>query len=569
MAIDLVLLHAPSVYDFREKTILYGPVSDLVPPSPVFEMYPIGLTSIAEYLEKAGYRVRIANLAVHMIRNRNFDAKEMIKNLKAPVFGIDLHWMVHSHGSIEVARLVKKYHPESKVVFGGFSSTYFHEQLIRYPEIDFIIRGDSTEEPFRMLMDSLKKGKDPAEIPNLVWKDSAGTMKINPFTNIPNDIENVMINHYGGVISSVFRYRDLLSYTPVSDWLRYPITAVITCRGCNHNCVICGGSNAAFRNYHHRDKPVFRTPESVVRNLHQIARFSRGPVFILGDLYQNGEAYAEEILRLIKKNPVKNQLIFELFSPISKENMRRIGEAAPGFCMEMSPESHDYEIRKKAGRNYTDEALEQTIADALEAGCGRMDVFYMTGIPGQDVKSVMDTVDYCGYLMKKFNAGDKLALFLAPISPFLDPGSLGYEQPEKYGYKVLFTEVEQFRQGLVSPSWKYSLNYETEWMTRDEIVDSAYEAILRLVKLKQKYGAVPDDIAEVGIRRMEEARDMMHRLDDVLAGDNVEQELLRLKPEIDRLNAFPNSEKMHLELPMGKAKLRYVNSLWSVLTRKS
>ena len=43
MAVDLVLLHAPSVYDFRQKTILYGPVSDLIPPSPVFEMYPIGL----------------------------------------------------------------------------------------------------------------------------------------------------------------------------------------------------------------------------------------------------------------------------------------------------------------------------------------------------------------------------------------------------------------------------------------------------------------------------------------------------------------------------------------------
>ena len=85
MAIDLVLLHAPSVYDFREKTILYGPVSDLVPPSPVFEMYPIGLASIAEYLEKAGYRVRIVNLAVLMLRNRNFDAEKMIKNLDSPV----------------------------------------------------------------------------------------------------------------------------------------------------------------------------------------------------------------------------------------------------------------------------------------------------------------------------------------------------------------------------------------------------------------------------------------------------------------------------------------------------
>ncbi len=157
MSIDLILLHAPSVYDFRRKTILYGPVSDLIPPSYVFEMYPIGLTSIAEYLERAGYRVRIVNLAVRMLRDKRFDAEKFIKHLKAPMFGIDLHWMLHCHGAIEVAKIVKKYHAESKVIFGGFSSSYFYKELMQYPEIDYVLRGDSTEEPFRQLMDCLRR----------------------------------------------------------------------------------------------------------------------------------------------------------------------------------------------------------------------------------------------------------------------------------------------------------------------------------------------------------------------------------------------------------------------------
>jgi hypothetical protein len=40
MKYDLVLLHAPSVYDFRKNSLLAGPISDVVPSSPVFEMYP-------------------------------------------------------------------------------------------------------------------------------------------------------------------------------------------------------------------------------------------------------------------------------------------------------------------------------------------------------------------------------------------------------------------------------------------------------------------------------------------------------------------------------------------------
>ncbi|RLC56834.1 MAG: TIGR04190 family B12-binding domain/radical SAM domain protein, partial [Chloroflexota bacterium] len=78
---DLVLLHAPSVYDFRKESILYGPVSDLVPSTTVFEMYPIGLTTIAEYLERHGFRVRIVNLALRMLRDPRFDAEKCIRRL--------------------------------------------------------------------------------------------------------------------------------------------------------------------------------------------------------------------------------------------------------------------------------------------------------------------------------------------------------------------------------------------------------------------------------------------------------------------------------------------------------
>ena len=86
--------------------------------------------------------MRIVNLAVRMLSDNKFDAEAMIKKLKAPVFGIDLHWLVSSHGAIEVARIVKKYHPEAKVIFGGFSSTYFYKELIQYPEVDYVMRGD-------------------------------------------------------------------------------------------------------------------------------------------------------------------------------------------------------------------------------------------------------------------------------------------------------------------------------------------------------------------------------------------------------------------------------------------
>ena len=565
MSTDLVLLHAPSVYDFRQKTILYGPVSDLIPPSPVFEMYPIGLTSIAEYLERAGYRVRIVNLAVRMLNNKRFDAEAFIKRLSAPVFGIDLHWMLHSHGAIEIAKIVKRYHPEAKLVFGGFSSSYYYKELLEYPEIDYVLRGDSTEEPFRQLMDCIMNKREPETVPNLVWRDSQGKTRENPFSNVPDDLSDVMVNHYGNVIRSVIRYRDLASYIPVKDWLRYPITAVFTCRGCTHNCIICGGSTAAFKQFYNRQKTAFRSPESVVQDIKHISHFSNGPIFILGDLRQPGENYAGEILSWLQKNRVKNQFILELFSPASRDLLRQMSQSCPNFCLEISPESHDPEIRKIIGRNYSSQDLEQTLSDALEAGCGRLDVFFMIGLPKQTPQSVMDTIDYCDFLLQKFKGDKRLSLFISPLGPFLDPGSLSFEHPERYGYHVLFRTLEEHRQALVSPHWKYSLNYETEWMTRQQIVDTAYEAILRLNRLKAKYGIIPEQMAEAGERRVKAAWEMAHRIDEILSTDNYE-ELSRLKAQVDEINMFPVAEKAQLEVPLPFIKLRPLRALWSLVT---
>ena len=564
MSTDLVLLHTPSVYDFRQKTILYGPVSDLIPPSHVFEMYPIGLTSIAEYLERAGYRVRIVNLAVRMLKDRRFDAESFIRRLKAPVFGIDLHWMLHAHGAIEVARIVKRHHPEAKLVFGGFSSSYYHRELFEYPEIDYVLRGDSTEEPFRQLMDCIASHREPEEVPNLTWRDSQGRTRENTLSHVPSNLSDVMVNHYGNVVRSVIRYRDLVSYTPVKDWLRYPITAVLTCRGCTENCIICGGSAAAFRGFYNRRKPAFRSPEEVAKDVTQISRFSNGPIFILGDLRQPGDNYAGEVLSLLKRNRARNQFFLELFSPAPRDLLHQMSLSCPNFCLEISPESHDPEIRKVIGRPYSDQDLEQTISDALDVGCGRLDVFYMIGLPKQTPKSVMDTIDYCDSLLRRFKGDKRLSLFISPLGPFLDPGSLAFEHPERYGYRILFRTLEEHRQALVSPTWKYSLNYETEWMSRQQIVDTAYEAILRLNQLKAKYDVISQQMAKAGEQRIRAAWEMAHRIDDMPANGNYE-ELSDLRPDVNRINMFPVTEKTQLELRPPFIKLRPLRALWSLI----
>ena len=554
---DLILLHAPSVYDFRKESILYGPVSDLVPSTPVFEMYPIGFTTIAEYLERHGFRVRIVNLAVRMLRERRFDPEAMIRSLNPLAFGIDLHWMPHAHGAIEVARLVKKHHPNTPVIFGGFSSTYFHRELMDYPDVDYVVRGDSTEEPMRQLMAALRDGGDLSLVGNLTWRDSAGRPRVNPIDFTPDTLNHVLLD-YSYVIRSVARYRDLASAIPFRHWLDYPITAALTCRGCTYGCKTCGGSASAFERLHERSQPAYRSPGDLAQDLKSISQFSKGPVFVLGDIRQPGMDYAEAFLDAVKGFP--NQVILELFEPASREFMQLAGKRLPHWTLEVSLESHDDEVRQAFGRPYTTAGMEKTMEYALEAGCERLDVFFMIGLPKQTFDSVMGTADYSRYLVKEYGRdGDhRLIPFISPLAPFLDPGSEVFERPAEHGYHLFCRTLEEHRQALVQPSWKYVLNYETQWMNRDQIVASTYEAGLSLNRTKTEAGIIGRPVGEATEKRIRKAQRLIAQIDDIMSvGDaSRRSKLLRaLKPQVDSANISTVCEKSELELPLGWAKL--------------
>jgi len=580
---NLVLLHAPSVYDFRQESILYGPVSDVVPSTTVFEMYPIGFTTLAEHLERHGLRVRIVNLAVRMLNNTRFDVEKQIRRLHPDAFGIDLHWLPHAHGAIEVAKIVKKLHPHTPIIFGGLSATYYHRELMDYPAVDYVIRGDSTEEPLRQLMHCIMEGSEPHEVPNLTWRDGQGRVQVNPITYSPEDLDGVLID-YGYVVRAVARYRDLANFIPFQRWLGYPITAALTCRGCRHNCLTCGGSARAFREFYGRARPAFRSPEVLAQDIKNIQRFSKGPIFVLGDIRQAGMDQADRFLEAIEG--FDGQLMLEFFGPASRDFLQKLGKAAPNFVLEISPESHDEEVRRTFGRPYSNEELEDTIGYALEAGCQRLDLFFMIGLGKQTYQTVMGTVDYCDHLLRRFNRPDDRTRstydgqpsyvhpFISPLAPFLDPGSLAFEEPEAHGYRLFHRSLEEHRQALLQPSWKYVLNYETEWMNRDEIVASTYEAGLRLNSIKARHGLVDRQRAEAVEKRIQKAVNLIAQIDDIVGipdlppapptlrgtggaeGERRRKKLLTaLKPQVDAANLSTVCDKRELELPLGLLKL--------------
>ncbi|PGV49541.1 TIGR04190 family B12-binding domain/radical SAM domain protein [Bacillus sp. AFS037270] len=555
MKYDLVLLHAPSVYDFRKNSLLAGPISDVVPSSPVFEMYPIGLTSIADYLEQYGLKVKIINIANRMLMSDKFDVEAKLRKIKTKAFGIDLHWLPHAHGSIELARIVKTLHPETPIIFGGLSATYYHKELIEYPFIEFVMRGDSTEKLMLLLMNKIEAGNTHyADIPNLTWKKGK-ECGYNPITYVPRDLDDIDVPGYRYTIRSVFKYRNFLDPLPYNGWLQYPNTALLTARGCTQNCLICGGSREAYDQNCNRNSLALRSPKKLASDIQFISRFSRAPIFILHDLRQGGREYVREFFSRLKELHLKNEIVFELFQYTDEEYFKMINESVPKYSIEITLETYDEKIRRYNGKfSCTNQKVIDTLNFALKHNCAKIDLFFMVGIPGQTYTSAVENIDFCETIHLACNKDPRIFYFVAPLAPFLDPASPAFEHPEVHGLKKYCHTLEDHRKAITQPSWKHMLSYETKDMTRDDIVNSTYEAAERLNDFKLEYNLInKEDYYDIR-EKIEKSKEYIKKIDHALSLPADEQafKLARIQEEIEELNKYSICGKNELKWEVQK-----------------
>mgnify|MGYP005855889651 CR=1 FL=1 len=500
-------------------------------------MYPIGFTTIASLLAKNGYRVRILNLATHMLADERYDADKAISRIDSEVFGIDLHWLPHAHGSLEVAKMIKHHHPESKVVLGGFSATYYHKEILSgYSDVDALFLGDSAELPMLQYLKTLGSSSGLQSVRNLAYREN-GRIRSNGISHFVEDLDSVDFD-YGFMVRSAIRSMDLTGHMPYLDWKRNPMLLVSTVRGCSNNCSTCMGGCMSFMRNFGRSEPAFRSPERILEDIRQIEAYFRGAIFLLGDIQQAGRRYCEKLLGLIRKEKPRNEIAFEFFSPPAGDLIRNIGSSVESFDAQISPDSHDEKIRQSQGRMYSNEELERAVKNLLDAGARRVDMFFMIGLSGQDRESVMGTVEYSGSLMNRMKAGEKFLPFISPLAPFVDPGSDAFENPGKFGYRLFARTLDDHRSLLLKPSWKYVLSYETNWLSREDIVGSTYDAGLRLNELKLQAGAISQGSANAVKERIESARNAMGLIDKAVESGQTERSIEGLR---DRLLALSES----------------------------
>ena len=491
MNTDMAFLHAPSIYDFRKRNLKEGPIGDVVPSTPLFEMYPVGYISMLNYVIKQGFNGRISNLAVLMLSDDRFDVEKYISNIDAEIYGIDLHWLPHVQGAFNIARIVKRIHPDKKVLMGGFSASYFAEDIMQSNEaVDFILAGDFVEKQLVDLLNAVEKGSGLEKVPNLYYRDGEKIRK-NPPLKDDDPTAAVFIN-YKILVKNSIKYHDVRGHLPYYGWIKNPVAMTLIQRGCQYNCGFCGGSNFAYKNHYYPVSPVMRSPERIADELETVKETINSPVFIAGDINQTGEKNYQSLFNEFRSRGLDMPLLTEYFVPPGREYFQFLSSRIKDFSCEISPDSSDLKIRNATGRFYTNEELEKSLTLAKEFGSRKFDVYFSIGLPYQTTADVLKDAAYSEHLSKEYGSkGMPVYGFISPLAPFLDPGSLFYEMPEKHGYVISGSKINDYYDLLdKGRSWDEFLNYETKWMSKSEMVKATYLVSIKMVEVGSRLGYI-------------------------------------------------------------------------------
>ena len=184
--------------------------------------------------------------------------KEEVK--AANIIIMDIHWYMSMRSAIKLSFQLKIINPEVTLIAGGISASVFWKYLLRDSALDYIIRGDG-EVPLKMLVDTLKNGKDVSNVPNVCAKDFV-SKKIYTLTS--DDMNRL---NYRNISFFPSLKRKISYFHNGSNEMIYDIYPfLMVYRGCSYDCEQCCGSPEIQQSIFFRSR-VIRSSEKVKEDL--------------------------------------------------------------------------------------------------------------------------------------------------------------------------------------------------------------------------------------------------------------------------------------------------------------
>ncbi len=370
-------------------------------------MPPLGLASIAAYLEQRGITVDIIDCYAHP------DSDTLIRQYlqdKRPAF-MGLSCTTSSfHDGVRITEAAKNTLPGLQVAFGGVHVSAMKERALQdFPAIDFAVVGEG-EQTLYELVESC--GENADQIEGIIGRSKDGEVFFSGHRKIALELDTLPFPAYEKLSGYPDAYK-----LPIFNYPKAPNTSCISSRGCPYACSYC-------------DRSVFRrsfrynSAEYLYEHLAYLKeRFGIRHINFYDDQFTFNQKRVEEFTDRIFEKPLGMTFNCAVRAEHVDFDLLKRMKKAGCWMVSLGIETGDENLLAQHRQNADLAMLAEKIRLIKKAGM-RVKGLLMMGLPGESEASIKKSMDYVFSLpIDDFN--------LAKFTPF--PGSPVYENIHSLG----------------------------------------------------------------------------------------------------------------------------------------
>jgi radical SAM superfamily enzyme YgiQ (UPF0313 family) len=360
----------------------------------------LGLLSLAAVIENEGVDVDILDFAALFLSWIQIEQK--IKLLNYEYFGITATTST-VNSSYYLSKIIKRFHPYSKVIFGGIHVSVLPEEAFHKGAADFVIRGEGEESLLKLL-----KGDSFNNIPGLSYPDGAEIRHIQP-EGLVADLDLLPFPAYHKV--------DLNLYRPTpGSYKRLPAINMVTSRGCPGKCIFC---NSAQRKLRRRSaENIFKDIETLYKN------YGIKEIAFYDDTFTVYPTTVVKLCNLLIEHKIDITWSCFARADFITFDLLKIMKSAGCHQIMYGIESASKDILKNIKKNINLTKSKEAITMSKEVGI-EVRCAFMLGNPGETRKTIDETIKYS-------LAVDPDVVIYNISTPF--PGTEMFEWAEKNNY---------------------------------------------------------------------------------------------------------------------------------------
>ena len=398
---------------------------------------PLGLMYLAGYLEKfTNHQVKILDCSVEKLNYQGL--KNRIKQENPDVVGITTLTFTLID-VIKTIKIVKQINRNIKVILGGPHIHIYPEETMTIKEVDFCVLGEG-ERPLKDLLDNIDNIKALYKIKGIVFRDKEGKI-IN--TGAPDFIQDLD--------SLPFPARHLTNYKKYSSTIakRFPVTTMITSRGCPFNCLFCDRPHLG-----HQFRA--RSAKNVVDEMEQCKKMGIEEIFIYDDTFSVNRQRVLDICSEIQKR--KLDIAWDVRTRVDTVDEQMLREMRKAGCQRIhyGVEAGTQKILNVLRKGITLEQVERAFYWSKKVGIQTL-AYFMLGSPTETKEDITATLN----LAKKLNP-DYAHFSITTPFPATDLYYLGLKQ------KIL--PYDYWKEFAENPRPDFRSYFWEENFTREELI---------------------------------------------------------------------------------------------------